>query len=53
MLHLRIYGAQSSLTEVGLSLEARGTAGHVALAPAVQRRLAQRNAEITPSGRGL
>ena len=26
MLHLRIYGPQSSLTEVGLSLEARGTA---------------------------
>ena len=33
MLHLRVYGQQSSLTEVGLSLEARGTAGHVALAP--------------------
>jgi uncharacterized hydrophobic protein (TIGR00271 family) len=47
MLHLRIYGQQSSLTEVGLSLEAR-TAGHVALAPAVRPGRALLAAEVRP-----
>lgn len=48
MLHLRIYGPQSSLTEVGLSLEARGSARNVALAPAVRPGCALLTAEIHP-----
>ena len=48
MLHLRIYGPQSSLTEVGLSPEARGAARNVALASAVRPGHALLTAEVHP-----
>jgi uncharacterized hydrophobic protein (TIGR00271 family) len=46
VLHLRVYGPHSSLTEVGLGLEKRGTARSVALAPAVRPGHALLTAEV-------
>lgn len=46
VLHLRVYGAHSSLTEVGLGLERRGTVRHVALAAAVRPGHALLTAEV-------
>ena len=61
MLHLRIYGPQSSLRPDRKSLGAAAVLGVNVLmlliagsaTLLVQRRLARRNAEFTPSGRGL
>ena len=48
MLHLRVYGPHASLTEVGISLEDRGTARKVALALAVRPGHALLTAEVHP-----